>query len=212
MFLCKPMGCRFSMPHLADDDYHQRFATYVRDTLRPDVKVYVEWSNEVWHNGFAGQGHGGHSRTACSLGQAAHHTCTLPKGRGFLCPPGGHSWSPTKRLLMVACRWQVCRGRRCPTSHERGGCQVGRGSDQRGEVVLLQRAHQEHVDGVEGTTTPRQALCRSSKMVGAGVTATKGCCLHRRGPVSTGCWMLAFSSQAPAQLLRRKHLSTNLLC
>jgi hypothetical protein len=23
-------------------------------TLRPDVKVYVEWSNEAWHTGFAG--------------------------------------------------------------------------------------------------------------------------------------------------------------
>jgi hypothetical protein len=43
------------MPHLADDDYHRQFASYVRDSLRPDVKVYVEWSNEVWHTGFAGR-------------------------------------------------------------------------------------------------------------------------------------------------------------
>jgi hypothetical protein len=43
------------MPHLADDKYHRQFATYVNDTLRPDVKVYVEWSNEVWHTGFAGE-------------------------------------------------------------------------------------------------------------------------------------------------------------
>uniref|UniRef100_A0A383V938 EGF-like domain-containing protein n=1 Tax=Tetradesmus obliquus TaxID=3088 RepID=A0A383V938_TETOB len=44
----------FSMPHLADDAYHRSFAQYVKATLRPDVKVYVEWSNEVWHTGFAG--------------------------------------------------------------------------------------------------------------------------------------------------------------
>lgn len=37
----------FSMPHLADDGYHRAFAQQVKDTLRPDLKVYVEWSNEV---------------------------------------------------------------------------------------------------------------------------------------------------------------------
>lgn len=44
----------FNMPHTADDDYHLQFATMVKDRLRPDVKVYVEWSNEVWHTGFPG--------------------------------------------------------------------------------------------------------------------------------------------------------------
>jgi hypothetical protein len=39
----------FNMPHMADDDYVRHFATLVRDTLAPDRKIYVEWSNEVWN-------------------------------------------------------------------------------------------------------------------------------------------------------------------
>ena len=39
----------FNMPHRADDDYIKRFATYVRDHLDPRLKVYVEYSNEVWN-------------------------------------------------------------------------------------------------------------------------------------------------------------------
>ena len=31
----------------AADAYHRAFAAYVRDNLRPDVNVYVEWANEV---------------------------------------------------------------------------------------------------------------------------------------------------------------------
>lgn len=41
----------FNMPYQANDDYVYQFATLVRDTLDPELKVYVEWSNEVW-NGF----------------------------------------------------------------------------------------------------------------------------------------------------------------
>lgn len=37
----------FNMPHTATDDYTTKFAELVRDTLRPDVAVYVEFSNEV---------------------------------------------------------------------------------------------------------------------------------------------------------------------
>lgn len=39
-----------NMPHMADDGYVQNFATLVRDTLKPGLKVYVEWSNEVWNS------------------------------------------------------------------------------------------------------------------------------------------------------------------
>lgn len=39
----------FAMPWNADDDYIRRFATLVRDTLDPNLKVYVEASNEVWN-------------------------------------------------------------------------------------------------------------------------------------------------------------------
>ena len=43
----------FTMPHLADDDYVEKFAEYVRDHLAPDRLVYVEYSNEVWNSIFA---------------------------------------------------------------------------------------------------------------------------------------------------------------
>lgn len=42
----------FNMPHQADDDFVRNFATMVRDTLDPDLTVYVEWSNELWNAQF----------------------------------------------------------------------------------------------------------------------------------------------------------------
>ena len=39
----------FNMPHLATDEYMQKFATYVRDNLHRDLIVYAEFSNEVWN-------------------------------------------------------------------------------------------------------------------------------------------------------------------
>ncbi len=42
----------FNMPHLATDEYVTNFATYVRDNLEPERKVYVEYSNEVWNGNF----------------------------------------------------------------------------------------------------------------------------------------------------------------
>ena len=42
----------FCMPHMADDDYIRRFATMVRDNLDTRLKIYVEYSNEVWNSIF----------------------------------------------------------------------------------------------------------------------------------------------------------------
>lgn len=42
----------FTMPHAADDDYNRQFARYVKAHLRPELKVYVEYSNEVWNGIF----------------------------------------------------------------------------------------------------------------------------------------------------------------
>ncbi len=39
----------FTIPHTADDAYVEAFALYVRDNLRPELKAYVEHSNEVWN-------------------------------------------------------------------------------------------------------------------------------------------------------------------
>jgi Ca2+-binding RTX toxin-like protein len=42
----------FNIPHQATDDYIAKFAAYVRDNLDPNLKAYVEFSNEVWNSQF----------------------------------------------------------------------------------------------------------------------------------------------------------------
>jgi hypothetical protein len=42
----------FCMPHMADDDYIRRFAEEVAATLDPKLRMYVEYSNEVWNGIF----------------------------------------------------------------------------------------------------------------------------------------------------------------
>ncbi|QDU34547.1 hypothetical protein KS4_26170 [Poriferisphaera corsica] len=42
----------FCMPHKADDEYVRQFAEMVREKLDPNLKVYVEYSNEVWNPAF----------------------------------------------------------------------------------------------------------------------------------------------------------------
>ncbi len=39
----------FTIPHQATDEYIANFAAYVRDHLDPNLKAYVEYSNEVWN-------------------------------------------------------------------------------------------------------------------------------------------------------------------
>ena len=43
----------FNLPHAADDDYMRQFATYVRDHLAPDLKIYIEYTNEAWNTTFS---------------------------------------------------------------------------------------------------------------------------------------------------------------
>ncbi len=52
--LCNELGADpwFCMPHTADDAYVYSFAKQVKQQLRPDLNVYVEWSNEVWNSQF----------------------------------------------------------------------------------------------------------------------------------------------------------------
>ncbi|MGX9354783.1 calcium-binding protein [Roseobacteraceae bacterium S113] len=38
-----------NIPHLADDDFMRRYAAAMRDGLDPRLKIYVEYSNEVWN-------------------------------------------------------------------------------------------------------------------------------------------------------------------
>jgi hypothetical protein len=39
----------FCMPHQADDDFVRQFARLVKAQLAPELKAYVEYSNEVWN-------------------------------------------------------------------------------------------------------------------------------------------------------------------
>ncbi|WML90091.1 sugar-binding protein [Thiothrix lacustris] len=42
----------FNIPHAADDDYVREYAAYVRDHLNPELKIYLEYSNEIWNTNF----------------------------------------------------------------------------------------------------------------------------------------------------------------
>jgi hypothetical protein len=42
----------FCMGHLMSDDCVRQFATYVRDNLDPQLRIYIEHSNEVWNGSF----------------------------------------------------------------------------------------------------------------------------------------------------------------
>lgn len=53
VLLCNILGVNpwFNLPHRATDEYIRNWATYVRDNLRPDVKIYIEVGNECWGTG-----------------------------------------------------------------------------------------------------------------------------------------------------------------
>ena len=74
----------FSMPHLATDSFMQNFARTVKQRLRPNQKVYVEYSNEVWN----------------SMYPATHHASRMglklwPRGKLEMKNPG------TRRLFLA---------------------------------------------------------------------------------------------------------------
>lgn len=47
----------FCMPHLADDDFIRNFAKMTKERLDPALKIYLEYSNEVWNGQFAQSRH-----------------------------------------------------------------------------------------------------------------------------------------------------------
>jgi hypothetical protein len=42
----------FCIPHLATDDYIREFAKMVKRQLKPNLKIYIEYSNECWNSMF----------------------------------------------------------------------------------------------------------------------------------------------------------------
>jgi hypothetical protein len=69
--LCNRLGANpwFCMPHLASDDYVRRFAAAVKQLLRPDLVVYVEYSNEIWNSMFAQTRHAGEQGRKLGFGE-----------------------------------------------------------------------------------------------------------------------------------------------
>ena len=47
------VNCWFNIPIKADDDYMTQMATMIKAKLRPELKAYIELSNEVWNGQFS---------------------------------------------------------------------------------------------------------------------------------------------------------------
>lgn len=62
----------FCIPHQADDEFVRRFARLVRDQLDPGLKVYVEYSNEVWNWQFAQARYAAEQGRKLNLGDPEH--------------------------------------------------------------------------------------------------------------------------------------------
>lgn len=69
------------IPHQADDDFVARFARLFRDSLDPGLKLYVEYSNEVW-NGIFDQN---------------HYAADTAAGLGYTGQPWERSWKYTAK-------------------------------------------------------------------------------------------------------------------
>lgn len=61
----------FLMPHLADDDFVENFARLVKERLDPRLRVYVEYSNEVWNGSFEQHHHAAAKGKELGLGDPA---------------------------------------------------------------------------------------------------------------------------------------------
>ncbi|HKU38944.1 MAG TPA: hypothetical protein VJR89_12375 [Polyangiales bacterium] len=49
--------CWITVPHESEPDYWKQLAALVHDTLDPSLRIYVEWSNEVWNEQFPQRGY-----------------------------------------------------------------------------------------------------------------------------------------------------------
>jgi hypothetical protein len=69
----------FCMPHRANDDYVRQFAMQVKRDLDPSLKVYVEYSNEIWNSMFEQTRYCGERGLALGMGEkpweAGWHYC-----------------------------------------------------------------------------------------------------------------------------------------
>lgn len=56
-----------NVPHESTPDYWTKLATLVHDSLDPSLRVYLEWSNEVWNGGFPQHGYAANQATTLGL-------------------------------------------------------------------------------------------------------------------------------------------------
>jgi hypothetical protein len=80
----KKADCWVCIPHEADDDYIRKMAELFRDGLDPSLKIYVEYSNEIWNWMFDQTSNGRNgsspsSRTAWTSGRM----CSAAKPNGW---------------------------------------------------------------------------------------------------------------------------------
>lgn len=52
--LCNRVGADMwiNVPAAANADFHNQLATLIKNQLNPNLKVYIEWANEIWNWGF----------------------------------------------------------------------------------------------------------------------------------------------------------------
>lgn len=83
--LCNELGADpwFCMPHQADDAYVFSFASQVKQQLRPDLNVYIEWSNEVWNSQFPQHNWVRERSGAASLSEGFRSTWANETNRDF---------------------------------------------------------------------------------------------------------------------------------
>jgi len=85
----------FSMPYKANDDYIRKFGEYVKANLNPNLKAYIEYSNEVWNPIFI------------------HHDYAIEKGLEEKLDssksPAGYKWY-SKRSVQVFKIWEEAFG------------------------------------------------------------------------------------------------------
>ena len=99
----------FSMPYQASDDYIKQFAEYTAKHLKPSLKVYIEYSNEVWNNIFVHRRYAidqgvtqqlhQHPETAGIMFYAQRSTDTFKLWK--------NAFSDNKRLVRVLSGWSA---------------------------------------------------------------------------------------------------------
>ena len=108
--------CWFNMPPLATDDYVTQFATLAHSTLNSNLKVYVEYANEIWnpcYSCFAQQQSG---NTSSPLNHASVWQQLVAQGHAAYPGLAGNDWmaafqyGEAFRPVQVGHDWKVAWG------------------------------------------------------------------------------------------------------